>query len=82
MITKNKDQIEERYFFLGTLESLLILSILLFFSCGTVEDEDTASENELQNIELNSQVVQTPAPLIHLADNLDEPDKLGWCIDT
>lgn len=26
--------------------------------------------------------IQTPAPVIHLADNLDEADDLGWCIDT
>ena len=26
--------------------------------------------------------VQTPAPVIYLADNLDEQDNLGWCIDT
>lgn len=26
--------------------------------------------------------LQTPAPVIFLADNLDEQDKLGWCIDT
>ena len=26
--------------------------------------------------------VQTPAPVIHLKDNLDEADGLGWCIDT
>lgn len=26
--------------------------------------------------------VQTPSPVIHLADNLDEADRLGWCIDT
>lgn len=26
--------------------------------------------------------VQTPAPVIYLADNLDEKDRLGWCIDT
>lgn len=26
--------------------------------------------------------IQTPAPVIHLADNLDEADRLGWCIDT
>ena len=26
--------------------------------------------------------LQTPAPVIYLADNLDEADKLGWCIDT
>lgn len=26
--------------------------------------------------------LQTPAPVIYLADNLDEKDQLGWCIDT
>jgi hypothetical protein len=26
--------------------------------------------------------LKTPAPVIYLADNLDETDKLGWCIDT
>ncbi len=26
--------------------------------------------------------VQTPSPVIFLADNLNEPDGLGWCIDT
>lgn len=26
--------------------------------------------------------LQTPAPAIYLADNLDEQDNLGWCIDT
>jgi len=26
--------------------------------------------------------LRTPAPVIHLADNLEEKDGLGWCIDT
>jgi hypothetical protein len=26
--------------------------------------------------------VQTPSPVIYLADNLDEADQLRWCIDT
>lgn len=26
--------------------------------------------------------LKTPAPVIYLADNLDEVDRLGWCIDT
>ncbi|WP_195822624.1 ricin-type beta-trefoil lectin domain protein [Roseobacter sp. MH60115] len=26
--------------------------------------------------------VQSPSPVIYLADNLDEADRLGWCIDT
>ena len=31
---------------------------------------------------LNPPNIQTPTPLIHLAENLDEQDQLGWCIDT
>lgn len=27
-------------------------------------------------------VIQSASPVIYLADNLDEKDKLGWCIDT
>ena len=26
--------------------------------------------------------IKTPSPVIHLKDNLDETDGLGWCIDT
>ncbi|MGI9402780.1 MAG: hypothetical protein ACR2O0_16100 [Rhizobiaceae bacterium] len=26
--------------------------------------------------------IRTPSPVIFLADNLDEKDQLGWCIDT
>ncbi len=26
--------------------------------------------------------LQSPSPVIYLEDNLDEKDKLGWCIDT
>lgn len=30
----------------------------------------------------NAPIIQTPPPIIFLNDNLDEKDKLGWCIDT
>ena len=30
----------------------------------------------------NSPSIQSPNPIIYLADNLDEQDKLGYCIDT
>jgi len=30
----------------------------------------------------DSPELKTPEPVIYLADNLDEKDKLGWCIDT
>ena len=34
------------------------------------------------NVKSEPPEIKTPAPVIFLADNLDEPDKLGWCIDT
>jgi len=30
----------------------------------------------------NKPIIQTKGSIIYLADNLDEKDKLGWCIDT
>ncbi|MFK7846210.1 MAG: ricin-type beta-trefoil lectin domain protein [Rhodothermales bacterium] len=27
-------------------------------------------------------IIKTPAPVIHLVDNLGEQDQLGWCLDT
>ena len=33
-------------------------------------------------IEAQPPQIKTPAPVIYLADNLDERDYLGWCIDT
>ncbi|MEJ6394607.1 ricin-type beta-trefoil lectin domain protein [Gymnodinialimonas sp. 2305UL16-5] len=34
------------------------------------------------SVAADAPVVQTPSPVIYLADNLDEADQLGWCIDT
>ena len=44
------------------------------------DPEDTGSDPT--DPESNPPNIQTPAPVIHLADNLDEQDQLGWCIDT
>ena len=35
----------------------------------------TAAYSEAPNI-------QTPSPVLYLANNLDEPDQLGYCLDT
>ncbi|WP_159020052.1 hypothetical protein [Algibacter sp. L3A6] len=61
-----------------TIKSISILMLfIVIMSCK----KDEESEPEVV-IELNAPIIQTPAPLIHLADNLDEQDELGWCIDT
>ena len=44
-------------------------------------------ENEIEDKTLdvtqsNPPILQTPSPVIYLADNLDEQDQLGYCIDT
>lgn len=67
----------------------IVLSIALIFSCSsnnneTIEDPKVIEEQEPIEEEVieNPPVIQTPEPVIYLADNLDEQDKLGWCIDT
>ncbi|MDB4292401.1 RICIN domain-containing protein [Maribacter sp.] len=80
---KKQDKIKDLEGFFGTVKSMFMLVLVsLFLSCCTNLKEDNMSEDELDDIELNSPVIQTPEPLIYLADNLDEQDKLGWCIDT
>ena len=44
-------------------------------------------ENEIEDTTVdvtsaNPPILQTPSPVIYLADNLDEQDQLGYCIDT
>ncbi len=50
-------------------QSILLLLALSLIGCGAAP-------------KTNAPVIQTSGPIIHLADNLDEKDKLGWCIDT
>ena len=58
-----------------------IIGILMLFIVILSCKKDEESEPEVV-IELNAPIIQTPAPLIHLAVNLDEQDELGWCIVT
>lgn len=59
----------------------IIFSISLILSCNANKNEDIMEEEIIEN-ELNPPTIQTPNPVIYLADNLDEQDELGWCIDT
>ncbi len=69
--------------FFGLIKAVFTVIVLsLYFSCSSNEKEDESSEDEPIDITLNSPVLQTPEPVIYLADNLDEQDQLGWCIDT
>lgn len=64
-----------------------ILVLFLFMSCnsnteekqGGTEVQKTGTEKELDS---NAPKIKSPEPIIYLADNLDEQDKLGYCIDT
>lgn len=69
---------------------ILVLSI--FMSCNSNKKEKQ-SKTEIQKTETketkteevtnsNAPNIQSPDPIIYLADNLDEQDKLGYCIDT
>ena len=65
------------------------LFCLIFFSLCCCKKEGAAQvmENEVEDkmvdmTNANSPIIQTPSPVIYLADNLDEQDQLGYCIDT
>lgn len=61
----------------------VVMAFIFFQGCSSNEEEVTNTAiTESQDPEVNAPLIQTPAPLIHLADNLDEQDRLGWCIDT
>ena len=66
--------------------SLLCL-IVFSLSCCKKEGAAQVIENEIEDTTVdvtpaNPPIIQTPSPVIHLLDNLDEKDKLGYCIDT
>ncbi|WP_158850512.1 hypothetical protein [Algibacter sp. L1A34] len=81
---KNKKQSKMVRTFSITIKSIGILILfIVIMSCKKDEEGEPEVVNEPEvGIELNAPIIQTPAPLIHLADNLDEQDELGWCIDT
>lgn len=54
----------------------LFIALLLSISMGC------ASPSLKQAISPNAPHIQSPNPIIYLADNLDEQDRLGFCIDT
>lgn len=64
-----------------------ILLLAIFMGCNSNKKEKQ-NQTEIQKIEteenLNSNEpnIQSPEPIIYLADNLDEQDNLGYCIDT
>jgi|TARA_B110000444_G_scaffold254599_1_gene287395 hypothetical protein len=67
MIIGIADELSQQWIKLMKLSPIFILLVSVVFSL---------------NVRASPPNVQTPSPVIYLADNLDEPDKLGWCIDT
>lgn len=58
--------------FMKLLFPLLLISTAM--GCASPEPE--------QSFHPNAPRIQSPDPIIYLADNLDEQDQLGFCIDT
>ena len=64
-----------------------IIALTIFMSCNSNKKESQV-ETEIQQSKTeemtnsNAPNIQSPEPIIYLADNLDEQDKLGYCIDT
>ena len=87
----NKEQNKAFKFYHMIVTSLFFVIIFAAFgSCDSNDPVDPNEPNEPADTTtvvdtttvLNAPIIQTPTPVIHLADNLDEPDQLGWCIDT
>ena len=79
----NKKHVKGIKFYVIKVTSLCLVIILAFLgSCSSNQEELPDPIDEIEENELNSPSIQTPSPLIHLANNLDEQDQLGWCIDT
>lgn len=77
------NKVKELHLYNTKVISLFVVIIIaLCGSCSTDEEEVISIMNDPEEAEVNAPIIQTPAPLIHLADNLDEQDQLGWCIDT
>ncbi len=81
---KNKKQRKVLGEFLRTIKRIAMLTLFfIILSCNNNQENEPEVVIEPEIIvESNAPMIQTPAPLIHLADNLDEQDELGWCIDT
>jgi len=60
---------------------ILLLSVFISCNSNKKETETRKAETE-EKLSLNIPDIQSPEPIIYLADNLDEQDKLGYCLDT
>ena len=87
----DEDKIREMRFVCRKVTLLFLLIIIAFFwSCDSSDNDFLNQTNEPQDTTgvvmdtmlINAPNIQTPSPVIHLVDNLDEQDQLGWCIDT
>lgn len=83
-IKTNKEQVTEIKLNHRKAMSLFFVIISVFLgSCDSNEEAFPSSPIEPEDTTVvNAPIIQTPSPVIHLADNLDEQDQLGWCIDT
>lgn len=67
------------------ISGIVIITVAgsLFWACAQSQNQAQNQDAATQAIKSsNAPLLQTAPPTILLADNLDEPDRLGWCIDT
>ncbi|WP_066223308.1 ricin-type beta-trefoil lectin domain protein [Formosa haliotis] len=65
--------------------TLWLLALVLSCNSYKKENQSEATNQNPETNKINGSVkpeIQSPEPIIYLADNLDEKDKLGYCIDT
>lgn len=59
---------------LTTVFAMAAAALAASCAASTMDEAETSA--------VSAPNVQTQPPVIHLADNLGEPDQLGWCVDT
>lgn len=66
-----------------TVRSALTSAVLLMLlsACSQASKPGSSAKTSVSSA-FEAPTIKSKPPIIHLADNLDEKDKLGWCIDT
>lgn len=62
--------------------ALTSVALLTFMSACSPASNPISKAKTIVSSAFEAPTIESKPPIIHLVDNLDEKDKLGWCIDT
>ncbi len=62
--------------------ALTSVALLTFMSACSPASNPISGAKAIVSSTFEAPTIESKPPIVHLIDNLDEKDKLGWCIDT